>query len=145
MSPEEEEEELSLIYQAKGIPEDEAAQLAARIIGDPKSALDTLVREELGLDPEELGSPGGAAGSSFVAFTAGAIIPLLPFLFGLVDQPAIWSAAVSALALFGVGAAVSVFTAGGVIRSGLRMVVIGLVAAAATFGIGRLLGVAVTG
>lgn len=145
MSPEEEEEELSLIYQAKGIPEDEAAQLAARIIGDPKSALDTLVREELGLDPTELGSPMGAAGSSFVAFTAGAIIPLMPYLLGLAPHPAMWSAAVSAVALFGVGAAVSVFTAGSVFRSGARMLIIGLLAAAATFGIGRLLGVSVAG
>lgn len=144
MSPDEEEEELSLIYQAKGIPEDEAARLAARIIRDPSSALDTLVREELGLDPTELGSPMGAAGSSFLAFTVGAIIPLVPFLLGF-HQPAAWSAAMSAVALFGVGAAVSVFTAGSAFRSGIRMLVIGLVAAAATFGIGRLLGVAVTG
>ena len=115
------------------------------IIGDPKSALDTLVREELGLDPQELGSPWGAAGSSFIAFTAGAILPLLPFLIGSGEQPALWSAALSALALFGVGGAVSIFTGSGVFRSGLRMLLIGLLAAAATFGIGRLLGVAVAG
>ena len=81
MSPKEEEEELSLIYQAKGIPEREAAMLARRIIENPKTAIDTLAREELGLDPTQLGSPWSAAASSFVAFIVGALVPVLPYLF----------------------------------------------------------------
>ena len=81
MSPKEEEEELSLIYQAKGIPEDDARMLARRIIENPKTAIDTLAREELGLDPSQLGSPWSAAASSFVAFVVGALVPVLPYLF----------------------------------------------------------------
>ena len=81
MSPKEEEEELALIYQAKGIPEDQARALARRIIANPKTAIDTLAREELGLDPAQLGSPWTAAGSSFVAFIIGAFVPVLPYLF----------------------------------------------------------------
>ena len=79
LSPKEEEEELSLIYQAKGIPEKEASGLARRIVANPATALDTLVREELGLDPSDLGAPWGAALSSFFAFVTGAIIPVLPY------------------------------------------------------------------
>ena len=93
MSPKEEEEELALIYQAKGIPEDQARALARRIIENPKTAIDTLAREELGLNPGELGSPWTAAGSSFVAFILGAFVPVLPYLFttgttGMADQRA---------------------------------------------------------
>jgi vacuolar iron transporter family protein len=79
MSPREEEEELSLIYQAKGIPEHEASRLANRIIQNPKTAIDTLAREELGLDPAGLGSPWTAAMSSFVAFVLGAFVPVAPY------------------------------------------------------------------
>src|SRR5215467_9675236 len=102
MSPEEEEEELSLIYQAKGVPEQEAAQLAHRIIQNPKTAIDTLAREELGLDPSELGSPWIAAISSFLAFVIGAFIPVAPYL--LTSGVAAWLAiaSLSCLALFGV-------------------------------------------
>jgi VIT1/CCC1 family predicted Fe2+/Mn2+ transporter len=145
MSPKEEEEELALIYQAKGIPEDEAHILARRIIANPKTAIDTLAREELGLDPAELGSPWFAAGSSFVAFLIGALVPVLPYLF----TAGIWawtlSASFSCLALFAVGALLSIFTARGPFRSGLRMLAIGLIASAVTYGVGRLLGVSMAG
>src|SRR5438477_10601158 len=80
MAPEEEEEELALIYQAKGIPQNEAEDLAKRIISNPQTAIDTLAREELGLDPSALGSPMIAAASSFVAFACGAAIPVIPYL-----------------------------------------------------------------
>ncbi|HSE86425.1 MAG TPA: VIT1/CCC1 transporter family protein [Candidatus Binatia bacterium] len=145
MSPKEEEEELSLIYQAKGIPEREAALLARRIIENPKTAIDTLAREELGLDPSQLGSPWSAAASSFVAFVAGALVPVLPYLF--VAGPVAWiaSAVFSCLALFGVGALLSIFTARGPLRSGLRMLVIGLLASGITYMVGWLLGVSVAG
>lgn len=142
-SPEEEEEELSLIYQAKGVPEREASALAARILSDPKAALDTLAREELGLDPSELGSPWGAAASSFLAFAAGAAVPVAPFFFVPGASAVAASAILSGVVLFAVGALLSLFTARGPLVSGLRMLLVGLLAAGATFGIGRLLGVSV--
>ncbi len=145
MSPKEEEEELALIYQAKGIPEAEASILARRIIQNPKTAIDTLAREELGLDPSELGSPRGAATSSFLAFVCGAIIPVLPYLVASGNIAFASSAVLSSLALFGVGALLSVFTARGPLHSGMRMLGIGLLASAITFGVGRLFGVSMAG
>lgn len=144
MAPEEEEEELALIYQAKGITEKQAARLAAEIIDDPSSALDTLVREELGLDPTELGSPWTAALSSFSAFCLGAFVPILPFLVPG-NAPIVWSALSSGAALFAVGAVLSIFTGRGMTRSGFRMLFIGSLAASATYAVGHLLGVAVAG
>jgi VIT1/CCC1 family predicted Fe2+/Mn2+ transporter len=145
MSPKEEEEELSLIYQAKGIPEREAAMLARRIIENPKTAIDTLAREELGLDPSQLGSPWSAAASSFAAFIVGALVPVLPYLFVAGQVAWIASALFSCLALFGVGALLSIFTARGPLLSGLRMLVIGLLASGITYMVGWLLGVSVAG
>ncbi len=140
-TPEEEREELVLIYRAKGVPEADARQLADRIIGDRSVALDTLVREELGLNPEELGSPWGAAIGSFLAFAFGAILPVIPYLF----SASYWALAVSAClagtAAFGLGSAISLLTGRSFIYSGLRSVVIGGVAAVITFFIGRLIGV----
>ena len=141
--PEQEQRELELIYQAKGIDAEEAAKLAASIMTRPEVALDTMAREELGLDPGELGSPWVAAGSSFASFTAGALVPLLPFLFGSGTAAVVVSAGLSALALFAVGAMISVVTSRGVVRTGLRMLVIGGAVAALTYGIGSLIGAAV--
>ena len=145
MSPQEEEEELSLIYQAKGIPEQEAAALARRIVKNPKTAIDTLAREELGLDPSQLGSPWGAAVSSFVAFVVGALVPVLPYLFASGQSAWVASAFFSCLALFGVGALLSIFTARGPFVSGVRMLGIGLLVSAITYCVGWLLGVSVAG
>jgi VIT1/CCC1 family predicted Fe2+/Mn2+ transporter len=145
MSPKEEEEELSLIYQAKGIPEKEAALLAQRIIQNPKMAIDTLAREELGLDPSELGSPRTAAVSSFLAFVLGAVVPVVPYLLTSGTVAFAGSALLSALALFGVGALISIFTAKGPVKSGIRMLAIGLLAATMTYAVGRLLGVSAAG
>jgi vacuolar iron transporter family protein len=145
MSPKEEEEELSLIYQAKGIPEEEANLLAHRIIQNPKTAIDTLAREELGLDPSQLGSPKNAALSSFLAFVCGAIVPVLPYLAVSGDAAFFSSASLSCIALFGVGALLSIFTARGPVSSGLRMLGIGVLASAITFGVGWLLGVGIVG
>ncbi len=140
-APEEEARELSLIYQAKGIPKAEADATAARLMADPQVALDTLVREELGLDPSSLGSPWGAAGGSFVAFALGALLPVIPFFFGSADWPFIVaSAALSAAATFGVGAAVSLFTGKSTLYSGARQVALAGAAAAVTFAIGSIIG-----
>lgn len=139
--PEEEAEELTLIYQAKGLPEDEARSLAQRLITDETAALDTLAREELGINPEEMGgSAWAAASASFCLFTLGAIIPVVPFFF----MSGIWgvagSAALAALALFVIGAGISLLTGRGVLYSGLRQVIFGLLAAGITFGLGRVIG-----
>ncbi|HEY5640611.1 MAG TPA: VIT1/CCC1 transporter family protein [Dehalococcoidia bacterium] len=142
ISPEEEERELSLIYQAKGLRKDEADITAARLMEDPEVALDTLVREELGLDPSQLGSPWGAAIGSFLAFAVGAFVPVIPFLFGEASTGyVVASAALSAVALFGVGAGVSLFTGRSGFYSGARQVAIGAGAAAVTFAIGSIIGV----
>ncbi|MDQ3492687.1 MAG: VIT1/CCC1 transporter family protein [Chloroflexota bacterium] len=139
--PDAEERELAAIYRSKGIPAAEAARLAQRLMQDPEAALDTKVREELGLDPDELGSPWGAAGSSFVAFVIGAIIPLVPYLLTS-GASALIAAFVLALgALFVVGAGVSLVTGRSLIFSGLRQVSIGALAAGVTFLVGTLIGV----
>jgi VIT1/CCC1 family predicted Fe2+/Mn2+ transporter len=145
MSPREEEEELSLIYQAKGIPEHEASRLANRIIQNPKTAIDTLAREELGLDPAGLGSPWTAATSSFVAFVLGAFVPVAPYLLTSGTRAWVASATLSFCALFGVGAVLSIFTSRGPLRSGARMLGIGLLVSAITYSVGWLLGVSVAG
>jgi VIT1/CCC1 family predicted Fe2+/Mn2+ transporter/rubrerythrin len=140
MAPEEEERELALIYRAKGLPQAEAESMAARLMENPQVALDTLVREELGLDPSALGSPWGASIGSFLAFAVGALVPVVPFFFGAGAGFVIASAAVSALAMFAVGGALSLFTGRGVLISGGRQLALGAAAAALTFGIGRAVG-----
>ena len=138
--PREEAAELALIYAAKGMPMVEARRLADILMQDPERALDTLAREELGLNPDELGSPWVAAVSSFSAFTAGAALPLLPFLFGH-GKALPLSVALTALGLFAVGAVMSLFTGRHAILSGLRMLAIGSAAGLATYFIGAWLGV----
>jgi VIT1/CCC1 family predicted Fe2+/Mn2+ transporter len=144
--PAEEEEELALIYEAKGLPEDQARTLAARLMADRKSALDTLSREELGIDPEELGgSARGAAVSSYVLFAVGAIVPVFPFFF-LTGWPAIaTSVLASAAGLFGLGAATTVFTGRSVLLAGSRQVLVGAAAATLTYVLGVILGTSVDG
>ena len=143
--PEEEAEELALIYNTRGVPMDEARSMTRRMLQDPERALDTLAREELGLNPDDLGSPWGAAFYSFGAFAVGACLPLLPFLFGGQGRGALaLAAALSAVALFAVGATISLFSGKGVVAGGLRMLAIGAAAGAATYGIGGLLGVQIS-
>lgn len=139
--PDEEREELEQIYKAKGLDGDAARQLAESIMADPDVALDTLAREELGLNPADLGSPWTAAISSFLAFAFGALIPLVPFLFATGTAGLVASAALSATALAAVGATISLFTGRPAWRSALRMVLIGGGAAVATYLIGSLVGV----
>lgn len=138
--PEEEAGELALIYEARGLSQEESRRLAAVMIADPVRGLDALAREELGLNPDELGSPWGAAVSSFTAFALGAVIPLLPYLFRA-QSPLPWSIALASLSLFGVGATLSLFTGRQALRGGLRMLLIGACAGVLTYGIGTLLGV----
>jgi VIT1/CCC1 family predicted Fe2+/Mn2+ transporter len=141
VTPEEEVAELALIYRAKGLPQAEAERLANRLTENPDVALDTLVREELGLDPNELGAPIAAAIGSFLAFAAGAILPVLPYFFGNSTPLVGLSIALSGLALFSVGALISVFTGRSVLFSGTRQLLIGAVAATITFGLGSLIGI----
>jgi VIT1/CCC1 family predicted Fe2+/Mn2+ transporter len=141
VSPQEEEEELALIYRAKGLPKAEADRIANRLAQDPEIALDSLVREELGLDPRELGSPSGAAISSFLSFAVGALVPVLPYFFGASLLNIAVSLGLSGAALFGVGATVSVFTGKSALRSGGRQLAIGFAAAAITFALGKIVGV----
>src|SRR5262245_18479994 len=144
--PEEEYEELALIYEANGLSPEAARKVAAEVMADAAHALDTLAREELGINPQELGgSPWEAASVSFLLFATGAFFPVAPFLV-LTGMPAvITSLAVSTVALFLVGAAITLLTGRSVYYSGLRQLLFGLVAAGATYGIGRLLGVTLAG
>jgi vacuolar iron transporter family protein len=144
--PEEEQQELALIYEAKGLTAAEAQALAAKLMADKESALDALAREELGIDPQELGgSAWAAAGTSFVLFAGGAIVPVAPFLFLTGTSAVSVSLLASALALFLVGAAITLVTGRSVCSTGLRQLLFGAAAAGVTYGIGRLLGVTLAG
>ncbi len=144
--PEEEIEELALIYQAKGISQEEAQRMAERLISSPGTALDTLAREELGIDPGDLGgSAWEAAFTSFFLFTIGAIFPVVPYLFLSGIEGIVVSASLSAAGLFLIGASITLMTGRNPVLSGLRQMVIGLVTAAITFGIGYLIGVNIAG
>ena len=139
--PEEEQAELAQVYRAKGFTEAEAATIAERMFKDPQHALDTLIREELGLDPDELGSPWGAAGGSFVAFGIGALIPVVPYLITTGSTAFVGAIVLSLGALFAVGAGVSLLTGRGMLFSGSRQVLIGAAAAVVTYVVGRAIGV----
>ena len=144
--PEAEAEELALIYEAKGMAPEEARRAAQDVMKDPDAFLDTKVREELGIDPEELGgSAWEAAIASFFLFAAGAIIPVIPFFFLTGGVAILWSLGLAAIGLFLLGAATALVTGTGVLRTGTRSLVLGLVAAGVTYGIGTLLGVTVGG
>ena len=144
--PDEEKEELALIYQSKGLPEEQARALAETLISNRKTALDTLTREELGIDPGELGgSPWAAAAISFLLFAAGAVVPVIPF-FVWAGTPATMAALVlSGLALAAIGAATSFFTGRGAAFSAARQLLIGFASAGITYGIGHLIGVTIGG
>ncbi|HNJ13963.1 MAG TPA: VIT1/CCC1 transporter family protein [Anaerolineales bacterium] len=141
-NPEEEQEELALIYQSKGLPEARARELASHMMADKSSILDTLAREELGIDPEELGgSAYEAAFTSFILFAVGAFFPVFPYFFWSGATAIYISLVVSAVGLFLIGAAITLMTGRSVWFSGTRQVVVGIAAAALTFGIGKLIGV----
>jgi VIT1/CCC1 family predicted Fe2+/Mn2+ transporter len=143
--PDEEEEELVLIYQSKGLTADQARLMATSIVGGELGrAVDTLAREELGIDPDELGgSAWVAAATSFCLFAVGAIVPISPFFFATGLPAVVASVVVSAVALMLVGAAITVVTGSSVVRTGGRQVLLGLLAATITFGLGSLVGQAI--
>jgi VIT1/CCC1 family predicted Fe2+/Mn2+ transporter len=143
-SAEEEQAELALVYEQKGLHPREARQVAERLSADPTTALDTHAREELGIDPEELGgSPWVAAGASFVLFVLGAILPIVPFALLSGNTAVAVALAVSALGLFGIGAAITLLTGRGVLVSGARQLAFGAAAFLVTYGVGVLFGAAV--
>lgn len=142
--PDAEAEELALIYAARGMPIEQARAFAAKLVSNPVNALDVLAREELGLNPDDLGSPLGASLFSFVAFTMGALVPLLPFFLGSVLPGAAYAGAgLAGAGLFGTGAAISLFSGRNPWLGGLRMLGIGAGAGALVFAIGSLIGVGV--
>ncbi len=143
--PDEERRELAALYMGKGFTRPEAERIAERMFEDPGTALDALVREELGLDPTELGSPWGAAAGSFAAFCVGAAVPVIPYLFGGGTASFVASLVLSLGALFLVGAGVSLLTGRSTLFSGLRQTGLGAAAAAVTFLVGRIIGVGVSG
>ena len=146
INPEGEKQELKLIYMAKGIPEDQAAEIVEELMKNKTLAHEVLVKEELGINAEELkGSAMEAALSSFFLFAIGAIIPVLPFMFTTGMKAIILSTVASAFGLFLIGAAITLFTGRNVWFSGFRQVFFGLAAAAVTFGIGKLIGVTIAG
>ena len=139
-NPEEEEEELVLIYQAKGLAEADARATAKRILATPQTALDTLVREELGMSESEAGNAWVAAGTSFVTFALGAVIPILPWLFLGGSTGLALSGVLSAAGLFFTGAVTTLFTGRSILFSGTRMVVFGAIGATVSFAVGSLIG-----
>ncbi|MGF6641499.1 VIT1/CCC1 transporter family protein [Paraburkholderia sp. 35.1] len=143
--PEAEEHELTLIYRAKGLDASEAKRVASQMMRDKDKALDTLTREELGLDPAELGgNPWSAAGVSFCLFSLGAIFPVMPFLWTRGVSAIVQCVVLSMLALASIGVFTSLFNGRSAGFSALRQIVIGLIAAGFTFGVGRLLGVSIS-
>jgi VIT1/CCC1 family predicted Fe2+/Mn2+ transporter len=146
INPEGEQKELALIYIAKGIPSEQANTMAAEIMLDKNHAHSILVKEELGINMEELkGSAMEAAIYSFILFAIGALIPVLPFMFLNGNTAIIISVICSAIGLFLIGSAITLFTGKSIWFSGFRQVLFGLLAAAITFGIGKLIGVSLVG
>jgi vacuolar iron transporter family protein len=144
--PEEEAEELALIYEARGVEIQQARDLSRALLSRPEQALDVLAREELGLNPDDLGSPWGAATASFLAFAAGATVPLLPFVVHVPGLSALTvTIAVTCVSLFGIGMALSLFTGRDALRGAIRMVLIGGGAGIVSFLVGKALGVAIGG
>ena len=143
-APAEEQEELRLIYQAKGFTAHEAGQIAERVIQSKDAALDTLVRDELGINPDDLGGSAlGAAFSSFSVFLLGALIPALPMFLAPRSAIVGASAISSVLGLFLLGASIAVFTGKNPLLSGVRQLLIGAAAAGVSFGVGHLFGIAI--
>jgi VIT1/CCC1 family predicted Fe2+/Mn2+ transporter len=145
-APEEEAEELALIYQSRGVEQEQARQMAERILSDRSSAVETLAREELSIDPKELGgSAWEAAITSFFLFALGAIIPVFPFIFLTGINAVILSILLSTVGLFVIGASITLFTGRSMLFSGARMVIFGLAAAAVTYTLGKLIGTGLGG
>jgi VIT1/CCC1 family predicted Fe2+/Mn2+ transporter len=138
--PEEERAELALIYRAKGLDRPDAERLAGTIMADREVALDTMAREELGLDPGQLGSPWVAAVSSLLSFAAGAFVVVLPYLIGSGTAALGAAVGLALVAMFAVGATIGTLNGRSAIRMGLRQMLVGALAAAVTFGVGHAIG-----
>ncbi len=143
--PEEEAAELALIYEARGLAKSEAQALGLRVVQEPRQALNVLAREELGLDPTQIASPWSAAVFSFLFFSLGALVPVLPFFWDARGLALELTMGLTAAALLALGAGMSLFTGRSALWSALRMLVIGAIAGGLTFGIGRLLSLAFGG
>ena len=143
--PEEEAEELALIYEARGVEIQQARAVSRALLAHPEQALDVLAREELGLNPDDLGSPWGAGISSFISFFCGAAVPLVPFLVmrSTGTTTLVVTAVTTCCALFGIGLVLSLFTGRDALKGAVRMVVIGAGAGVVSFVVGRVLGVAI--
>ena len=133
-----EAKELAQIWVRRGVDLDLAEKMAEQLGRNPEAALEVHAREELGMAPGELPNPWLAAGSSFLAFAIGALIPLVPYVFGA--QTLLVSAVLSVLGLFGAGVLVSRITARTWWFSGLRQLFVGALAAVVTFGVGHFVG-----
>ena len=142
--PENERRELAAIYRSRGVDASMADELATELMRDPEMALETHAREELGIDPGSLGSPVGAATSSFLAFCVGGVIPLVPWFFTKGVSAVVLSVAFGAIAAIVVGALLAQFTGRSPLRSALRQLCIAAVAATVTFAIGKAVGVGAT-
>ncbi len=141
-TPDAERKELALIFQAKGLPREESQRIARELMSDKRAALETLAREELGIDPAEMGgNPWSAAGFSFLLFAVGASFPVIPYFVAEGKAGTFWSLGLSAAALGGIGLATSLFSGRGPAVSVLRQIVIGAAAAGITFATGALLGI----
>jgi VIT1/CCC1 family predicted Fe2+/Mn2+ transporter len=144
--PEVEHEEFVQMYKAKGLSDDLAREVAAQLMENPDQALDTMAREELGINPDDLGgSAWQAAGASFVLFAVGAIVPVTPFLFLTGMSAVITSLVASGIALFLIGAGITRLTGRSILFAGTRQLLFGMAAAGVTYAVGRLLGVSVSG
>jgi VIT1/CCC1 family predicted Fe2+/Mn2+ transporter len=139
-----EREELAARYRSRGVPENTANEVASELMQEPDVALEVHAREELGVDPESLGSPYGAAASSLLAFAVGGLIPLLPWFFARGTEAVVASVVLAGLAALGIGAAIGVSTGRGIVRSALRQLLVGAIAGATTYAIGAVLGVQVS-
>jgi VIT1/CCC1 family predicted Fe2+/Mn2+ transporter len=138
--PEAETRELAAVYHLRGVEESDARRMAEAVMRDPVVALEVHAREELGLRPGKTGNPWQAAGSSFVTFSIGAVIPLLPWFFTRGALAALLSIVLGAIAVFAVGWTVAIFTGRSRLRSALRQLAFAAVAAAVAFGVGHLVG-----
>ncbi len=143
--PTAERRELARLYEKRGLDPQMAEDLATAMMRDPALALETHAREELGLDPSSLGSPWGAACSSFVSFATGALLPLLPWFFVSGTTALLISVALGALAALGIGAALALFTGRSILHSALRQLFVATLAAAITFSVGHLVGIGAAG
>jgi VIT1/CCC1 family predicted Fe2+/Mn2+ transporter len=138
--PEEEQRELAAMYEARGVPSDDAATVARILSADHAIALDTHTRLELGIDPDAVGSAGAAGASSFFSFALGALLPLLPWFFVSGTAAVVASIVIGAVAALALGAVIGTFTGRGVARTAGRQLAAAVVAAGVTFAVGTLFG-----